>query len=68
MALLIRYAGKVVSQKQILKEVWGPGASEEQGQLLRTYVHQLREKIEADPARPRILITEPGVGYRLKEE
>ncbi len=68
LALLIRYAGKVVSQKQILKEVWGPGASEEQSQLLRTYVHQLREKIEADSARPRILITEPGVGYRLKEE
>ncbi len=68
LALLVRYAGKVVTQKQILKEVWGPAATEDQSQYLRTYLHQLREKIETDPTRPRYLITEPGVGYRLKEE
>jgi two-component system, OmpR family, KDP operon response regulator KdpE len=68
LALLIRHSGKVVTQKQILKEVWGPATSEEQSQYLRTYIHQLREKIEVNPSRPRYLITEPGIGYRLKED
>ncbi len=65
LAFLIRHAGKVVTQKQILQEVWGP-ASGDQVQYLRIYVYQLRRKIEADPDRPRYLITESGVGYRLK--
>jgi two-component system KDP operon response regulator KdpE len=65
LALLVRYAGKVVTQKQILTELWGPTSD---SQNLRTYIHQLREKIEEDPNRPKLLITEPGVGYRLKDE
>ena len=65
LAFLIRYAGKVVTQKQILQEVWGP-ASGDQVQYLRIYVYQLRQKIEADPDRPRYIVTESGVGYRLK--
>jgi len=65
LAFLIRHAGKVVTQKQILQEVWGP-ASSDQVQYLRIYVYQLRQKIEADPDRPRYIVTESGVGYRLK--
>jgi len=61
---LIHYAGKVVTQQQLLKEVWGPHQTE-QSHYLRVYVAQLRRKLEADPARPRYLLTEPGVGYRL---
>lgn len=64
---LIRYAGKVVTQQQLLKEVWGPHQTE-QPHYLRVYVAQLRRKLEADPARPRYLLTEPGVGYRLASE
>jgi two-component system KDP operon response regulator KdpE len=66
LALLVRRAGKVVTQKQILKEVWGH-AGHEQAHYVRLYIHQLRGKIERDPARPRHLVTEPGVGYRLKD-
>jgi two-component system KDP operon response regulator KdpE len=62
--LLIRHAGKVVTQRQLLKEVWGPQHIE-QAQYLRVYMAQLRRKLEADPARPKNLLTEPGVGYRL---
>ena len=62
--LLARNAGKVVTHRQILKEVWGP-AYGEQTHYLRVYVAHLRDKIEADPARPELLLTEPGVGYRL---
>ena len=65
LALLVRYAGKVVTQKQISTEVWGPTSD---SQNLRTYIHQLREKIEEDPNRPKLLITEQGIGYRLKDE
>jgi two-component system KDP operon response regulator KdpE len=65
LAFLIRHAGKVVTQKQILQEVWGP-ASGDQVQYLRIYVYQLRQKIEADPDRPKYILTESGVGYRLK--
>ena len=67
LACLVRHAGKVVTQKQILQEVWGP-ASGDQVQYLRIYVYQLRRKIEADPDRPHYLITESGVGYRLKTD
>jgi two-component system KDP operon response regulator KdpE len=65
--LLARHAGKVVTHRQILKEVWGP-AYGEQTHYLRVYVAHLREKIESDPARPELLLTEPGVGYRLTAE
>jgi two-component system KDP operon response regulator KdpE len=64
---LVRHAGKVVTQRQLLVEVWGPQHSE-QAQYLRVYMAQLRRKLEADPARPRHLRTEPGVGYRLVAE
>jgi two-component system KDP operon response regulator KdpE len=61
---LIHYAGKVVTGRQLLKEVWGPAYTNE-SQYLRLYMAKLRNKLEADPANPRYLITEPGVGYRL---
>jgi two-component system KDP operon response regulator KdpE len=64
---LIRYAGKVITQRQLLLEVWGPQHGE-QPQYLRVYMAQLRRKLEADPARPRHFRTEPGVGYRLLQE
>jgi two-component system KDP operon response regulator KdpE len=62
---LVRHAGKVVTHRQILREVWGPG-HDEHTHYLRVYVAHLREKIETDPARPEIILTEPGVGYRLQ--
>jgi two-component system KDP operon response regulator KdpE len=62
--LLVRNSGKVVTHRQILKEVWGP-AYVGQTHYLRVYVAHLREKIETDPARPELLLTEPGIGYRL---
>ncbi|HWR90410.1 MAG TPA: winged helix-turn-helix domain-containing protein, partial [Dissulfurispiraceae bacterium] len=65
LALLIRNAGKVVTHSQILREVWGPPYAG-QTQYLRVYMAQLRHKLEDDPARPRFLLNEPGVGYRLK--
>jgi len=64
---LIRHAGKVLTHRQLLKEVWGPAHAED-SQNLRFYVAQLRRKLEAIPARPRYLLTEPGVGYRLVAE
>lgn len=65
LAVLIRYAGKVVIHSQLLKEVWGPSYMN-QTQYLRVYMAQLRHKLEKEPARPRFLMNEPGVGYRLK--
>jgi two-component system KDP operon response regulator KdpE len=65
--LLVRHAGKVLTHRQILREVWGPG-HEEHTHYLRVYVAHLREKIEADASRPEFIITEPGVGYRLVEK
>jgi two-component system, OmpR family, KDP operon response regulator KdpE len=62
--LLVRNAGKVVTHRQILKEVWGPTYGD-QTHYLRVYIAHLREKIETSPGRPELLITEPGVGYRL---
>src|SRR5713226_1542238 len=67
LTILVRHAGRVLSQRQLLKEVWGP-AHTEQAHYLRVYMAQLRRKLEADPARPRYLLTEPGVGYRLAAE
>jgi len=66
LAFLVRHAGKVVTHRQLLKEVWG-SAREDQAHYPRIYVHQLRHKIEPDPARPRFLRTETGIGYRLEE-
>jgi two-component system KDP operon response regulator KdpE len=62
--LLVRNAGKVVTHRQILKEVWGPTYGD-QTHYLRVYMAHLREKLEANPSRPELLTTEPGVGYRL---
>jgi len=62
--LLVRSAGKVMTQRQILKEIWGPNSAE-QTHYLRVYIAHLREKLEANPSRPELIITEPGVGYRL---
>ncbi len=62
--LLVQHAGKVLTHRQILREVWGP-QYEEETQYLRVYMAQLRHKLEADPANPTLLVTEPGVGYRL---
>jgi len=64
---LIRHAGKVVTHRQLLKEVWG-GAAGAQPLYLRVYMTQLRHKLEVEPSRPRHLQTEPGVGYRLRLE
>lgn len=65
LALLARHAGKVLTHRQILKEVWGPNATE--AHWVRVHMAELRKKVEADPARPRLLVTEPGVGYRLRD-
>jgi two-component system KDP operon response regulator KdpE len=65
--LFIRHAGKVLTHRQILKEVWGPNYVE-QTHYLRVYLAHLREKLERDPAQPELFITEPGVGYRLIEK
>ncbi len=62
---LVKYAGKVVTHNQLLKEIWGQGYGEE-SHYLRVYMAHLRRKLEADPANPKHLITETGVGYRLK--
>jgi two-component system KDP operon response regulator KdpE len=64
---LIKHAGLVLTHHQLLKEVWG-SVQGAQPHYLRVYMAQLRQKLEADPARPKHLITEPGVGYRLRTE
>jgi two-component system KDP operon response regulator KdpE len=65
LATLVKHAGKVLTHRQLLKEVWGPGSVGE-SHYLRVYMGQLRHKLESDPARPERLVTETGVGYRLK--
>jgi two-component system KDP operon response regulator KdpE len=62
---LIRHAGKVITHRQLLTEVWGP-AHVDEVQYLRVYMTQLRHKLESDSTRPRFLLNEPGIGYRLK--
>jgi two-component system KDP operon response regulator KdpE len=63
--VLLRNPGKLLSRNQLLTEVWGPGYADATGNL-RLYMAQLRRKLEPDPARPRWLITEPGMGYRYQ--
>jgi two-component system KDP operon response regulator KdpE len=63
---LVRHAGRVVTHRQLLQEVWGVNY-QEQSHYLRVYMAQLRHKLERDPTRPRLFLTEPGVGYRLHE-
>jgi two-component system, OmpR family, KDP operon response regulator KdpE len=67
LATLVRHAGKVVTHQQLLREVWGP-THEDQSHYVRVYMAHLRHKLEAEPARPRYLLTEPGIGYRLAAE
>jgi two-component system KDP operon response regulator KdpE len=66
LALLVRNAGRVLTHTMILQEVWGP-AFEGETQYTRVYVGQLRKKLEDDPAHPRLIVTESGIGYRLTE-
>lgn len=66
LAVLVKHAGMVLTHQQLLKEVWGPGSGQE-AHYLRVYMSQLRQKIEQEPARPRYLLTETGVGYRLAD-
>ena len=63
--VLVRHPGRLLSQKRLLAEVWGPGYETAQGNL-RLYMGQLRRKLEPDPARPRHLLNEPGMGYRFE--
>jgi two-component system KDP operon response regulator KdpE len=65
--VLAQHRGKLVTHRQLLREVWGPGF-ENETHYLRVHVAHIRAKIEADPSRPRYLVTEPGVGYRLRDE
>jgi two-component system KDP operon response regulator KdpE len=65
LAALVRHAGRVRTQGALLREVWGPGA-QSQSHYLRVYMNQLRHKLEQDPSRPTLFVTETGVGYRLK--
>ena len=65
--LLVKHAGRVLTHRHILREVWGPNA-EQQTHYLRVYLARLRDKLEADPSAPVLFITEPGVGYRLQPE
>lgn len=67
LAVLVKHAGMVMTHRQLLRDVWGPGSGDET-HYLRVYINQLRQKLEADAAQPRYLITETGVGYRLATE
>jgi two-component system, OmpR family, KDP operon response regulator KdpE len=66
LSLLARNAGRVLTHRQIIRDVWGPSYAG-QTHHVRVHMAELRKKIEADPARPQLLLTEPGVGYRLRE-
>lgn len=63
--VLVRHPGRLLTQRQLLQEVWGPSYGSE-ANYLRVYVSQLRRKLEPDPARPRHIVTDPGVGYRFQ--
>jgi len=66
LSILVKHAGRVLTHRQLLKEIWGPGSSQET-HYLRVYMNQLRQKLEVDPAQPKYLLTESGVGYRLMD-
>jgi two-component system KDP operon response regulator KdpE len=66
LSFLARHAGRVVTHRQILTAVWGPAHTDDT-QYLRVYIGQLRDKIETDPGDPRIIVTEPGIGYRMAD-
>ena len=63
--LFVQHAGRILTHGQILKEVWGPNADPDTNSL-RVYITGLRKKIEANPQMPELIVTEPGVGYRLR--
>lgn len=65
--VLVTNGGKVITHRQLLHQVWGV-AYEQEAHLLRVNISNLRHKLEADPTRPRYIVTEPGVGYRLRAE
>jgi two-component system KDP operon response regulator KdpE len=67
LTILARHPGRVLTHAQLLTEAWGPSYTR-QRHYLRVYMAQLRQKLEAEPARPRYLVTEPGVGYRLASD
>ena len=67
LATLVKHAGQVVTHGQLLRDVWGPNSAE-QTHYLRVYMGQLRHKLELTPGRPRYLVTEPGIGYRLRDD
>jgi two-component system KDP operon response regulator KdpE len=67
LSALAQYPGRVLTHEHLLRQVWGPGYVQ-QHHYLRVYMAQLRHKIEREPSRPRYLLTEPGVGYRLRED
>ena len=62
--ILVRNAGKIVTRQRLLREIWGPAGDAEEGNL-RVYVNALRKKVELDPTKPVLIVTESGVGYRL---
>ena len=66
LAELVANAGKVLTHRHILSKVWGPAHTED-AQYLRVFIRNLRSKLEPDPARPQLILTEPGVGYRLRD-
>ena len=65
---LVLHAGKVLTHRQLMREVWGGAHYEDAMHLLRVNISNLRRKIEADATRPRFIVTEPGVGYRMRTE
>ncbi|HYI68408.1 MAG TPA: winged helix-turn-helix domain-containing protein, partial [Skermanella sp.] len=65
LSLFVRNRDRIMTHTQILREVWGPAHTHDTA-YLRVYVNQLRQKLEADPSRPVLIVTEPGVGYRLR--
>ena len=67
LALLARHLGRVVTQQQLLKDVWGPSHAED-SHYLRIVIGHLRQKLGDDPAAPTFIVTEAGVGYRLREQ
>jgi two-component system KDP operon response regulator KdpE len=66
--ILIRYTGKLITHRQVIREVWGGACYEDEMHLLRVNISNLRRKLERDPARPRYIVTEPGIGYRMRTE